>query len=374
MVSFFIFISTIALVPHYVILFALIVLVYKNYKSILYNKFTLKPNLNLIIISLIVLISIINKLLNPIQLNGIMSVFPYTILMFTSYIIAKYISKKDIKILVIFIAFEVVVGMLEYILKVNSVFYWEDFFTKYNNDNLMYFSKVFGLSVNSSVLAVKITIAILLIEYYKLFEKKYRYIIRIILFIGLYITFQRTSIIVVLLFYFMQIFKLIINEINPINFTMSINKFITRSILAFVVILLFVLIIVNKQKILNQFSKGKGKIELSGREEIWPKYISFIKNNILFGNYSNKYYVRYRGNDEGAHAHNSFLEVFSTHGIFIFILYLLIIIININRNNYLFIGSLVVLSLFQYALFWGISLVDIVLYIFAINIPKYNIN
>jgi len=367
MVSFYIFISTIASVPHYIMLLALVTLLIRNYKAILHNTFPFKPNLNLILITLIVFLSLINQSLTPTTTDILPSLFPYTIFMFASYFIAKYISIKDIKILVLLIALEVVIGMLEYLFKVNSFLFWEDFYMKYNTSNLIYFNKAFGLSVNSSILAIKITIAILLVEYFKLFENKSRFFIKIILFIGLYITFQRTSIIVIVFFYLIQFIKTMIATINPIKLQIRITKIITRTLFIVLILTLSGILIINTGKILNQFSKGKGKIELSGREKIWPQYITFIKNNIVFGNYSKKYFVEYRGEKEGAHAHNSFLEVLSTHGIIIFILFMLILIININKKNYLFMGSLVILSLFQYALFWGTSLVDIVFYIFVLQ-------
>ena len=369
MVSFILFLSTIAVFPHSFMLLAIVYIVVKNFNDIIHTKLTLKVNVSLVIISAIVVFSLINALLISKTLTLSLLV-PYVILMFGSYFIAKYFTLNDVKVLILLILLEVLVGVLEYWLDINTILVWSDFYEEYKNTDLMYFDKAYGLSVNSSVLAVKITLAILLLEYFTPFNNKIRLVIRLVLIFGLYITFQRTSIIVVVLLYIMLLLKYIIVQIRMSIIKTTTRKLIIRGITTIIaLVIVFSVILSYSHSIFRQFSQGKEKIELSGREEIWPEYINYIKANIIFGNHSQKYFIKYRGEENGAHAHNSFLQVFATHGLLIFLLFILLIIVNINKDNYIFMGILIVLSLFQYALFWGISLVDIVFFIFALKRP-----
>jgi len=50
----------------------------------------------------------------------------------------------------------------------------------------------------------------------------------------------------------------------------------------------------------------------------------------------------------------------ATHGIVISFLYFIFIIFNINRENFIYIIPILIVSLFQYAIFWGVSFLDIV--------------
>jgi hypothetical protein len=103
------------------------------------------------------------------------------------------------------------------------------------------------------------------------------------------------------------------------------------------------------------------KIEMSGRSEIWSRYLIFIKNNLTFGNGSKSLkFGRY-------HAHNSYLALISANGCFISFLYLIFILLNINKKNFLFLFGIFTMGFGQYAFFWPISYVDLVLYAILLN-------
>lgn len=365
MVSLLIYLSTTALLPHFAIIFALFFSIKNNY----YNYFKVNHTelANLLILSALIVLSFLNSIFHLTHLESLSNLFPYVFLSFLSFFLAKHLSIKDIKILVVLVFIEAIIGIIEFLLNINSVLFWKDFYETYQHTNMLYFKKVFGLSENSSNLSLKILGTILLIDYFKLFKTKPRIVIKSVLFIGLVLSFQRTAISAIIIYYlFIYLIKFgkVLYSIKlSINYKVLLKRF-TQIIFA-VGILLTINLYFNK--ISKQYTKGSDKIELSGRERIWPKYVNFISHNILFGYYSQKYRVDYNGEKKVAHAHNSFLQVLANHGIIIFLLYLILLFFNINRGNILFIGILIILSLFQYALFWGISLIDIIFFIFALK-------
>ena len=89
-----------------------------------------------------------------------------------------------------------------------------------------------------------------------------------------------------------------------------------------------------------------------------------------FGNMSVKLWY----NHEGTlfHAHNSFVETLASNGIFIFLLYMFFVLKNLNRYNAKFVMPILVLSVLQYGIFWGISFLDIVFQYFLLRVNKAN--
>ena len=59
----------------------------------------------------------------------------------------------------------------------------------------------------------------------------------------------------------------------------------------------------------------------------------------------------------------------ANNGIIISIFYFLLIIKNINRSNLIPVAALLVYSTAQYGVFWGISLMDIILFYFLTRSP-----
>ena len=67
-----------------------------------------------------------------------------------------------------------------------------------------------------------------------------------------------------------------------------------------------------------QLFRGREGVDLSGREDIWQFYINFIRENLFWGNGSFKLLEPVEGN----HAHNSYLQLVSTNGLFLAFLFL----------------------------------------------------
>jgi len=120
------------------------------------------------------------------------------------------------------------------------------------------------------------------------------------------------------------------------------------------------------QELISQLTRNTGKIELTGREYLWADFYLFIQDHLVYGNNSVKLWL------DGYHAHNSYIEVIATNGIFISLLYFVLIYRNIRKSNWVYVIPIMVFSLTQYGFFWGISLMDILFYVILFKIKPDN--
>ncbi len=361
MIGFLLYLATVYHIPHLVYLVPFLILFIVNFKKI---DFSFKKiNFNYLIIFVIVALSFLNILIS--KNARFIDYIPYTILMIPGFFIAQFIKKIDLKVIVLLILFESLVTIVEYILGISTIFYKSDFYTKYASGEFFYFTRTFGLSSNSSVVALKLFLAILIIDYFNLFEK-YKVLITTGLLFGILFSFSRTIIVVLTFYYGMKLIAFLIKTIDNPN-----RKFKLSDYTYFATIFVFVLCVIisinlSKDSIFNQMTRGKDHVELSGREIIWPQFINKIKSDFIFGNHSKKYLADYHGEKNVIHAHYSFLQVLANNGIVIFIFFILLLAININKYNILYILALTLYSMTQYGYFWGISLTDIILFLFFI--------
>ena len=143
-------------------------------------------------------------------MSGTFLLIPLTIL--TAYIVA---DRTVYRFLLLFIAIEIVFGVLEYAVGANSLFTSlpkHKLFTTYSS---LYKTRVFGLSANSSFLAQKCLLGFLMIYFVDLKLKTSQLInLFLILITGIILTFGRTVLVVImlslflyLLFYLYNLFK-----------------------------------------------------------------------------------------------------------------------------------------------------------------------
>lgn len=361
MLSFFAYIPTIAYVPHYA--FGIIFFIWIYRKLIKTNfhinvKFTSKQLTSIIIIFSIILLSFINKALVS---DNLFDAIPYNAAMILTLMAASIVTKKDAKILVYLICFEAIVVIFEFILGVHSLIPSLNS-TLVEGQNLLYFNRPYGLGVNSSGIAYKLLLAILLIDFYKL-NFKFKTTILVILLTAIIFNFSRTIIIVMLIYGIIKFFKTWLeNQKKSLSGTLNQKEIIALIGIPLIALIIVGFTIINNEKITYQFNKGTETTELSGREIIWPEFIEMIKTKPLLGNHSNKTLIDYHDEKQVAHAHNSFLQILTDHGIIIALLYIILLLMNIRKNNRLVIFILILYSLTQYGFFWGISLFDIVLF------------
>ena len=346
-----IYLPTIAYIPHYTYILSLIYLLVKYNKIIFTQKYiSSKININVLIILLIIALSILNRIFFINNFKNIQDDFPFVLLVLLTYYIGIKIEKNELKILIFLIVIESLIVV--YVYGVSTFFKKLDFYTEFNTDSdLLYFSRPLGLSENSSHIAQKILLAFLLIDFLKLKDFIFQ-LIKIVFIISLTMTFNRTAMLVLVLYLAMKSIPYIIKITKEIsNFIMSRKLFFIFIIYSIGSLFLIYVIYKYHNIIFIQYSRSYKSIDLSGREIIWPKFINFIKENWLLGNGSYKYFVDYHGNQ--SQAHNSFLQLIATNGIIISILYVILIIRNITFKNFIYIIAILLFSVFQYGIIWG---------------------
>ena len=373
------------------LLFAFIPFFFKSIRNTLKEfwkkKATYIKDRSVLLILFILFLSFINIIIfniknevNLLNIYGPYILFP--LLIFAAFLFANKIS---IKFYIVFVFLETLVGIAEWFYGASSFFtgienYWE--FTSYR---LLYFTRVLGLSPGSSLFAIKIMLGIILIDYLKLKSKLFT-IIKLFLFVGIVLTFGRTILVCLFIYLPLQFLFNIYFKKHKSDRSLFWNQ--TIFFLAF-----FAFCFINPKEFQIQFSRGGMKevggrveindnslknkgtvktkevdnfileemgtnnIELSGRSEIWSVFLSFIMKNPIFGNGSKTLYL-----GKKYHAHNSIIQIIANNGVIIAFLYFLLICFNLNKQNWFFIGAILLLALGQYVIFWGMSVIDIIFY------------
>lgn len=371
MLGIIVFLSTIAFIPHSIFVLGPVYYLIASDKSERLNLVSRKINFNTLIISLIVLLSFCNSLLGYSSNSPLSQLFPYTVLMFLGYFYAKTLKRSDLKIVIFLISIESIIVLAQHFLGISTFFpglIKEIPHPSQINEDLLYYNRALGLSTNSSVAALKFLLGFILIDYLKLKGKLFL-VIKAILFVGLFYTFNRTVLAVLIAYMVARLVLPILDIIaDLLEFRLKKKSFLIALFGGLFLILFMFLIIMKIDVIITQVTLDKG-MDLSGRDLIWADFVQFIKDNILFGNHSSKYYFSeyYSG---PIHAHNSFLQIMANHGIIITLLFLLLILVNITKKNAVFVFTLILYSLFQYGIFWGISITDIVLFIILFRKPE----
>lgn len=356
MLGFLLFVLTIAGTPHYPVLFLIIVYTWIKRRTLVLEG--LKDNKELVrCIAAIIILITLNALL-----HGRLQI-PNMYLMPFCFMCSLGMKKEDAVVFANLIAFECVIGFFEYISGVNSFLPGVEI-EAFSSDELMYFKRVYGLSNNSSFISEKILFSILLVTLFKTsFTKRKKNLLIFLYIIGLYVTFNRTAILAALLFVFLLSFgrirELVVKNIGLASF-----------VLIFMISLFALIAIKYGDEIISQFMRGGDEVDLeaglTGRPIIWAAFFVFISNHIFFGNGSIHYMVPY-ADDRIAHAHNSFIQLYADHGIFIASFYLFALFRKINKQNLKYCLPIFFMSLFQYCAFWGFSIPDVFLFAFLCN-------
>lgn len=346
MIGFLIYVATIVYVP--------VSLGYFTFFFVRKERF-ISPHgidVNILLIITIVFASFVNKLFGFNASYSIFQLIPETALMILMFWVSKSLSRKSLIVLIYLALFEFLFVVIEYYLNINSFF--SELAISYGDSELLYDTRPYGLSSNSSVIALKFFLFILILFRYKLFSNIKQSLFILLFLIGVVLTFNRTIISSLLVFFFLFLIRGMKREQR------------IRIILLAVITLVSIILLLNFDLVILQITRGREGIDiLSGRALIWGEFISFIKQNYIFGNNSYKYYIDYFGNI--AHAHNSYLQILATHGIFIFTLFIYFIFRNINKANYIYVIPILIYSFAQYGVFWGFSITDIILYLFLFN-------
>ena len=324
-----------------------------------------KLDFNFYIVLFIILLCTINQVLNLVVVMRdfkYASLVPYTVFMIISYLFGKNANVRVFYYLLIFISVEVFVGVLEYASEVKS------FFPSISQSiageapfgykGLIYYKRVAGLSANSSSFAYKVCVGILLLHYLK-FKGRKLFIYATIFTVGLFITFTRSVILTVLLFLFLVNIPQVKSFLNDL---LSKRFKVLYILFALGLLVLGYIIFSSWADLYYQMNRGMENADLSQRDVVLGKYYQFIRDNPIFGNGSYKLWMNING--ELFHGHNSFLQTFATNGIFIGLIFIYLVLRNINKHNYYYIIPILIFSLFQYVIFWGVSFMDLIFFYF----------
>jgi len=330
-------------------------------------NYYLKIDYNWLIIGTIIFLSVLNQILNANELLQdfkIGSIIPYAIFMFISYYFALKVNKAILYFILLFILFEVFIGVFEYVMEVKSFF--PSVLAKIQGEapfgmrGLIYYKRVAGLSSNSSVFGYKILVGVFILHFLKITGKK-KFIFLSILLIGIFITFTRSVMLS------LAVFIVLIN-ISTIKDAI-IKLFLNRSTLTYIIyglvfIGLIYITLYNWDLIYNQLNRGMRTADLSSRDLVFKTFFQFLKDNVFFGNGSYKLWMNIDG--DRYHAHNSIMQTLVTNGIIIGFFYIVLIFRNINRQNLPYILTFLVASLFQYIILWGVSFMDLMFFTFLL--------
>jgi len=284
---------------------------------------------------------------------------PYFLAYGIVFLLAGCLKSNDLKIIAWLIGAECLSVLIEVYLGVNTLFFNHPEFRSDLNLEMLYYFRPFGLSDGVNSFGAKILAAIVICDYL-IANSRAQNLLRMVLLIALVVNFSRSAIIAVAVHY--AIFFLRkpgIKNILPLVAKLTVLTVFALWLMDFQDYFAF---------LRDQFNRGQDSdVDLSYRDVIWVAVLDFIAQNPLLGNSSSRFYVWLGVYGEWAHAHNSFLHLVSANGVFISSLMLGWLGININRQNIFLILPIIVFSIGQYGIFWGVSFLDIVFLFFVLH-------
>ena len=283
------------------------------------------------------------------------------LILIIGYLSARSLNDTTWRIILFYLTIEIIFIYAQFLFEVRYFFPQQevtnlttDFqFTKdVENINLLYFIRPMGLSSTSTIAAAKILLGLLII--FMLNLKPNTRILLIIIFIGAaVINFKRSGLISVG-FLFIIIFFLDLKK-NGWNIRHTIITTLILLIFSFYAPSIISQITRESALSLDQISFDIFITQLSGRAALWHESLVFIKNNIFFGNFSERLIL-----STGQYSHSSYLSLLATHGVFLSLI-LLIFIISKIKNKFLiliFLTPIFIDAIFQEDIFWYISIID----------------
>ena len=283
------------------------------------------------------------------------------LILIIGYLSARSLNDTTWRIILFYLTIEIIFIYAQFLFEVRYFFPQQevtnlttDFqFTKdVENINLLYFIRPMGLSSTSTIAAAKILLGLLII--FMLNLKPNTRILLIIIFIGAaVINFKRSGLISVG-FLFIIIFFLDLKK-NGWNIRHTIISTLILLIFSFYAPSIISQITRESALSLDQISFDIFITQLSGRAALWHESLVFIKNNIFFGNFSERLIL-----STGQYSHSSYLSLLATHGVFLSLI-LLIFIISKIKNKFLiliFLTPIFIDAIFQEDIFWYISIID----------------
>lgn len=336
------FVASLGLVSSHAIIICMILICLNQRKYI--NDVINRKKSSYQIIGIIIVLSFLNEVAH-VLINtdvAILELIPYSIFIFITMVASQVVDERVLKWLMVFTIVDIGVAVAQRFLGINS-FYAGTAMDVADTD-ILYDLKVNGLNVNSSALGYKSFLLIILYDCYPStrFVKK-KWIIYALAVLGVLLSFNRTSMIGIIVYVMILSLK---------------HKWL------YVLYGAFLLLLLNSETfdiISRQLLRGSSDVVsgMNGREDIFPWFWNFFLEHPLFGNGSFKLYLD-EGNGLTSHAHNAYLQTITTNGIIIFFLYILLIVKSISKRNFKYVFPILVCGLFQAFILWGTSYNDFV--------------
>lgn len=275
--------------------------------------------------------------------KSILGAFPYLVLILVALIVGMAFRRSDLIVVLLLVLLEIAVGVTEYVAGVHSFFSVEHRGqTQIGETELLYYNRVFGLSMNSSVYAFKVLMGFVILMAIKSeLTRRIFLVCAAIVAIGFITSFNRTAIVAAglsLMFYYATNWRVVISG----------------CLLGGAAGILYL------STIIENLTRGRGELDLSGRDFIFSEFLDVLKQNPFFGNAAQKVWLEIHGGLY--HAHSSYLEFLVSNGILISIIFVLGYYILVLRGRMLAALPLLIYSVFQYGLLWGLVFNDVVFF------------
>lgn len=222
--------------------------------------------------------------------------------------------------------------------------------TEWGSTDLLYFNRMYGLSTNSSVAAQKFMLGMLLL-FDLVARPRWRSLVFVLLAVGLYTTFNRTTLFAVGLYLGCKALGMLAQT--------SVRR--QLQVLGLVALTAAVLV-VRWPQVKDQFLRGnldRSLVEESGRASLWQAAAETITTHPVGGNLSQRFQVYEYG--EWFHLHSSWLQLVADHGVAGWLLIAHTFALPRRRNLAAFL-ALAFYSFVQFGLFGKISFINIVFY------------
>ncbi len=314
---------------------------------------------------------------------------------------------RTFRLFIYFVLIETGFALVQYLLNDRSLILPLTEETRIVSKDLLYDSRVFGFTVNSSVYALHIFIAFLFIIPAR-FNRLFYWLIFSGLALGMLLSFGRTVVLITVVYFIFALLQLCWIYRKQLRSAIRLRHFQNTALSALFLLILFLTpwmrdnmtrggkseqmeynnilfswdtipLTCSEQHayplkepseldttsgLSKNFLSLTKSINTSGRKLIWLNYVDFLSEHPLTGNGSNKLMFRTLNPKTRAveliHAHNSFFVFFATHGFVLATVYLIILIVWWRRRNFAVLVALLGYSFLQYGIFWGFSLIDLV--------------
>ncbi|MES2256307.1 MAG: O-antigen ligase family protein [Pseudomonadota bacterium] len=307
------------------------------------------PTIDVIFLCLIMAASSLNYIYGMAAApDGSVDRSPYFAAYIATYLIARVVTRTDLRVAIYLIAVEALFVYLEFALRVNTIF---TFNPEYRHLSIaaLYFTRPFGLSDASSVIGYKLFMALLLLDFTEVAGRKRR-LLQLVLLPAFVLVFNRTALVAYAIYLACRWL------IDRVQRGPKVRDVVVALIGGVALYYTYARV---SDIIWSQFNRGKGSLDLSYRDVIWANFLDFYQKVPLLGNGSSKYYAYLPDYGTFEHAHNSYLELLASNGIIISAIYLAWFVLRAKWERIIYIFPIAIYSFTQYGFFWGISFVDV---------------